>query len=275
MGYNQAMALLFYIIIFIFGTIVGSFLNCIIFRMEKDESFISGRSKCMHCGQELGWKDLFPIFSFLFLAGKCRYCQKKISIQYPLVEIFTGVLFILIPLILEFNWFQGLSFFEFLTIIYYWTIASFFIIIFVYDFRHYLVPDSVVYSGIGLSFLYNLFKIWNAGFGYSDALPNIIFAILAGAGIFLLIFLISRGKWIGFGDVKLGLFMGLFLGWLNIIIALFLGVFFGAIIGLALIFLGKKKISSEIPFGPFLITGTFIAFFWGSQIISWYFNLIL
>lgn len=269
------MEIIFYVFILIFGLIIGSFLNCIIFRLEKEESFLEGKSKCIHCGHELGWKDLFPIFSFLSLAGKCRYCGRPISIQYPLVEIFTGIIFVLITWNLGFNWLLGFGQWDLLNIVYFWIICSFFIIIFVYDLRHYLIPDSVVYSGIGLTFLYNLFKIWNAGHGYLEDLQNTIFAISVGAGIFLLIFLISRGKWIGFGDIKLGLFMGLFLGWPNITIALFLGILFGAIIGVVLILSGKKNISSEIPFGPFLITGMFISFFWGNQIINWYINLML
>lgn len=278
------MAIILYVGIFILGLIIGSFLNCVIFRMEAEENFLKGRSKCPDCKHELSWKDLIPIISFLSLGGKCRYCEKQISWQYPLVEISTALIFLLI-----FNFVSGIlppagwqfALFiipYFLMLIFFWTIFSFLIIIFVYDLRYYLIPDKVIYSAIAISFLYillNVFDHIDRGLDFWEPLLNSLVGALIGLLPFLLIFLISRGKWIGFGDVKLGLLMGLFLGWPNIILALFLSVFLGAIMGIGLMLLGKKKFSSEIPFGPFLITGTFMSLFWGNQIINWYLNLII
>jgi len=281
-----------YFIIFLFGISLGSFLNVIIYRLPKDEK-ISGRSRCPHCKKVICWYDLIPVFSFIMLSGKCRYCHQKISLQYPLVEIATGILFLLI-----FN-FQfspqdpakagptGQAIFN---IIYLWLIACFLVVIFVVDLKHYIIPDKIIYPAIGIAFLYqvifnfqfspkeslrlptgqaifNKFSISN--FQITNFYPPILSA-LGAAAFFLVIVLVSHGHWMGLGDVKLAGFMGLFLGWPNILMALFLAFGLGAIIGLGLVILGKKKFKSEIPFGPFLVAGTLLALFWGKNLIDWY-----
>ena len=247
------------IAIFIFGLAVGSFLNCVIYRLEQKKSFLKGRSYCPSCKHVLAWHDLIPVISFFILRGKCRYCGKKISWQYPAVEIATALLFLLI-----FN-FQ----FSIFNICFLFFVSCFLIIIFVYDLKHYIIPDSVIYPAIIITFLYNL--ILNPSF----LVQNSILAGIGASLFFLLIYLISRGKWLGFGDVKLALFMGLFLGFPAIISALFFSFLIGAIIGIILILLKRKGLKSEVPFGPFLIIGTYIALFWGERIINWYFRLII
>jgi len=252
----------FYFIVFIFGLIVGSFLNSIIYRLPSGKSFLIQRSYCPYCKHKLSWKDLIPIFSFLILKGKCHYCKKAISWQYPLVELTTAILF--------------LSFFIFHFSFFIFIIACFLIIIFVYDLKHYIIPDKIIYPAIGTAFFYQFLRlvlneVVVLGFGILNPLSSAILASL----FFLLIVLFSRGKWMGLGDVKLAFFMGLFLGFPNILIALFLAFFIGAIIGIGLIMSGKRTLKSEVPFGPFLITGTFIALFWGQAIINWYLNLFL
>ena len=271
---------LLYIFIFLFGLEVGSFLNCVIYRLEKNESFLKGRSYCPHCKHILSWQDLIPIFSFFILKGKCRYCHQKISWQYPLVETATGLLFLLIfnskfLIFKQFFWTPsgGLPvglLFNFLNLFYYWIIASFLIIIFVYDLKHYIIPDKIIYLAIIISLIFNflIFKQFQI-FKYS------ILSAFGVAVFLLLIFLLSRGKWLGFGDVKLGFFMGLFLGFPDILVSLFSAYLIGAIIGVGLIISGKKTLKSEVPFGPFLVAGTFIAFFLGEKIINWYLNLFL
>ncbi|PIZ87448.1 MAG: prepilin peptidase, partial [Candidatus Nealsonbacteria bacterium CG_4_10_14_0_2_um_filter_40_15] len=124
--------------VFIFGLIAGSFLNCVIYRLEQGQSFLKGRSYCPLCKHTLSWQDLVPVLSFLFLRGKCRYCRQKISLQYPLVELATGILFVLIFLF-AFNF------------LYYLIMGCFLIIIFVYDLKHYIIPDSVIYPAILIS----------------------------------------------------------------------------------------------------------------------------
>jgi len=258
-----------FFLIFIFGLIVGSFLNCIIYRLEVGGSFLKGRSYCPNCKHILSWKDLIPIFSFLILRGKCRYCQKPISLQYPLVELATGILFVSTTYNLQLITLQHL-----LIISYQLLVVSCLVIVFVYDLKHYIIPDKIIYPAIGIAFLYqlfrilnfghlNLFRIWDLGFG---VLPSLFF---------LAIIIFSREKWLGFGDFKLAILIGLILGWPKILVALFFAFFTGAIVGLILIALAKKTLKSEIPFGPFLVIGTFLATFFGEKIIDFYLNLFL
>jgi prepilin signal peptidase PulO-like enzyme (type II secretory pathway) len=255
------MEFLIYLFVFIFGLVVGSFLNCVIYRLETGESFLKGRSYCPHCKHVLSWKDLIPIFSFLILKGKCRYCRKKISLQYPLIEFFTGILFVLaIPI------YGGRTSID---LIFYWVLTCFLIVIFIFDLKHYLIPDRVTYSAIFFTLLYQFFKVWNFGHWDLFVIWNLVIGILPSL-FFLAIILISRETWLGFGDFKLSILMGLILGWPKILVALFFSFFIGAIVGLILIFLKKKTMKSQIPFAPFLVFGTILAFFFGQKIIDWY-----
>jgi len=275
---------LIYLFIFVFGTICGSFLNCVIYRLEIGESFLKGRSYCPHCKHVLTWQDLIPIFSFLILKGKCRYCHQKISWQYPLVELATGILFVstLIYFFSKTSILVNSAMTE-LTSIYYLVIACFLIIIFVYDLKHYIIPDKVIYPAIAIAFLYQLFKIWDLGFvpnfefriSNFQTLANPLLSAFLASLFFLMIVLISQGKWMGVGDIKLAFLMGLILSFPNILVALFLAFFIGAIIGIGLIIARKKTLKSEIPFGPFLVSGTFLAMFFGQKLIDTYLNLFL
>ncbi len=251
-----------YLSLFFFGLIVGSFLNSIIYRLSIEESFLFKRSYCPRCKHILNWQDLFPVFSFLILRGKCRYCHQKISWQYPLVEILTGLIFLLI-----FNLQSSIYNLPFL--IFNLIISCFLIVIFVYDLKHYIIPDKVVYPAIAISFLYRII------FNFQFQISNYLYSALGAAAFFLIIVLISQGKWMGVGDIKLAFLMGLILGWPNILVALFLAFLIGAIIGLMLIAFGKKKLKSEVPFAPFLVTGTFLALFLGERIINFYFKFLL
>ena len=266
------MNLFFYVVIFLFGLTIGSFLNCVIYRLEKKESFLKGRSYCPNCKHILNWQDLIPVFSFLWLQGKCRYCRKSISWQYPMVELVTGLMFLLIFLASR-DLAQPDNFLLFNTV-YLWILTSLLIVIFVYDLKHYIIPDSIVYPGIVIAIIYQLFRIWNFGHWDLFGISNLGISILP-AFFLLAIILFSGGRWMGMGDFKLAILMGLILGWPNILFALFSAFSLGAIIGLGLIATKKKGLKSEIPFGPFLITGTFLALFWGQSAIDWYLGLIL
>jgi len=265
------MPFLLYVFIFLFGLAVGSFLNAVLFRMEKGESALRGRSYCPRCRHVLAVQDLIPVLSFFWLQGKCRYCTKHISFQYPIVELVTGFLFLFVAWqqLAIIN--QQLASFNIIQMLYLLVVTSLLIIIFVFDFKHYIIPDNIIYSAIGISFLYRVLE--SVYMGDVQLFTNSMVAAFLAAGFFLVIFLISRGRWMGFGDVKLALFMGLFLGWPNILVALFLAFFIGAIIGIGLISLKKKQFKSEIPFGPFLILGTFIALFFGNKLMNWYMSL--
>ena len=251
-----------YIIVFIFGCVIGSFLNCVLYRTEHKKGFVKEGSFCPKCKHNLAWYDLVPIVSFAILGGKCRYCKKRIAVQYLIAEIATGTLFVLI-FNFQFSIFNEFPIFQFSKLLCLLVIACLLEMIFVYDLKHFIIPDKFVFSAIGIIFFYQVF-------GNYGILVNFVLAAVVASGFFFLIWLVSGGKWMGFGDVKLAFLMGLFLGWPNILVALFLAFILGSIVGLALIALKKKGMKSEVPFGPFLITGTFLALFWGERIINWY-----
>lgn len=261
-----------WISIFIFGIAIGSFINCIIYRLEIKEGFVSGRSKCPHCKDEIKFYDLIPIISYFILRGKCRYCKQKISIQYPLVELLTGMVFLFI--FFQQGILELFSFFIAIETTYLLLVFFLMIIIFIYDLKHYLIPDEAVYTAIALV------TTWRGGTllaGIIDIrqVAIYLFSGLAVFGLFLSIFILSRGLWIGFGDVKLVLFIGIFLGFPEIFIALFSSFILGAIIGSVVIVFRKRGTGTEIPFAPFLITGTALALFWGELIMGWYFNFFM
>jgi prepilin signal peptidase PulO-like enzyme (type II secretory pathway) len=271
-----------YFFVFSLGLCIGSFLNCAIYRLERKESFVKGRSYCPHCKHVLIWLDLVPVVSFLFLGGKCRYCHKKISLQYPLIEIITAIMFLLIfnfqvPSISQF------SIIDIINLVFLWYVVSSLITIFIYDLKHYLIPDIVLFPAIMISFLYrclnisnlSLFRTWSLGFWIFIPLINYLVASVLASAFFLVIFIVSKGRWMGFGDVKLAILLGLLVGFPNILVALFLSFLFGAIIGVLLIFLQKKGLKSEMPFAPFLILGTFLALLWGQEIIQWYTHFLV
>ncbi|MBU3934434.1 prepilin peptidase [Patescibacteria group bacterium] len=256
------MVLTLNLFIFLFGLIAGSFLNCVIYRLEKRRSFLKGRSCCPKCSHQLNWYDLMPVFSYLLLRGKCRYCKKSISFQYPLIELATGFLFLAV-----FNPEYAVRTFYLLLV------TCLLIIIFIYDLKHYIIPDKIIFPAIAIALFYNLFLLLTGDYSLARFL-NMIYAGFWPALFFFLIFFLSRGKWLGFGDIKLVFFMGIFLGFPEVLAALFLAVFFGGIIGIGLIIAKIKKIKSEIPFGPFLIIGTYLALFFGQDLVNWYLNLI-
>ena len=263
------------LLVFLFGLAIGSFLNCVIYRLDfpdrslwKNLGGLKGRSQCLHCKHNLTWLDLIPVLSFLFLQGKCRYCHKKISIQYPLVEILTGLVFLLI-FKYQLTPFQ-FSIFYFIFSIFLFYIASVLIVIFVYDLKHYLIPTGVLFGAIGIVFLYQL--VFDTGFLFF----NSIWAAIGAASIFWCLYAFPpKEKYMGFGDVQLVILLGLLLGYPNILVGLFLSFFLGAIIGIILMIFSKMGLKSQVPFAPFLITGTFMAMFWGQQIIHWYLNLFI
>lgn len=246
------------IIIFVFGLIVGSFLNAVIYRLHSGKSFLFDRSECPHCHHKISAKDLFPLFSFILLGGKCRYCKKNISWQYPIIELATGLVFILLARDFQFEIFN----FQFLIQLFF---ASIFIIVAVFDLKHYLILDKVVLPAAAIALIYSFF----AG--------NYVSAILSGlgfGGFFLFQYLISKGRWIGFGDVKFGLLLGLVLTWPLSLICLLLAYYAGAIVGIGLIAAGKKNFGSKLPFGTFLGFSGIITMLFGSGLVETYFKLL-
>ena len=270
----------------IFGAIIGSFLNVVILRLNTGQLLGNNRSECPYCMRILSFWDLIPIFSFLFLRGRCRTCFSKISWQYPLVETATAVLFFLgfvkvssansdfIPFIL--------------TLIFYFIIFSCLVVIFVYDLRHKIIPDYPLYTFIITSIVGTLMvSIGFLGQSLGITLTNILVGSLLTLPFYFL-WLVSDGRWLGFGDVKLVLGIGIFLGISQGISAIVIAFWSGAIVGILLLLiqrlldarkiknrlimeLKKITIKSEIPFAPFLIFGNLLAFFcdlWVSSLLN-------
>lgn len=256
---------MFYLIlifIFLFGLIIGSFLNCFIWRLHAGES-VGGRSYCPKCRKQIAWHDNIPVLSFFILRGKCRNCRQSISWQYPLVELITGVLFVISFVASD----QTLDYATLLRVMRDWLVIAVMIIIFIYDLRWYLILDKVTLPAIVFFFILNIFL----GFSW----PNMLFSGIIGGGFFLLQFIVSKGKWIGGGDIRMGLLMGVILGWPQIVLALFLAYILGSIVGIGMLLAKQKKWGSEIPFGTFLAIATVITLFWGAGIMDWYLSLIL
>lgn len=252
---------------FLFGIIIGSFLNVIIFRLQTGRG-IGGRSFCMSCGKTLSALELVPLLSFIFLKGKCKNCKTKISWQYPLVELVTGLVFFLTFLKLSAN-FPDLDSFA---LAYYFILFSILIVIAVYDMRHTIIPDTLVFifstlSLLGLVYFYgaNIFSTM----GILDFLAGPILFIP-----FFLFWLLSKGKWMGLGDAKLALGVGWMLGLVGGVSAIIVGFWSGALFSVTLMFLNflgmYKKIGwkSEVPFAPFIILGVFISFLFSLDIFS-------
>ena len=250
------------VLIFILGLICGSFLNAVIFRLKAGEQFIKGRSKCPACARPLGFWDLIPIFSFVFLKAKCRYCRQAISWQYPAVELFTGLVF----LAGYFKYLAGGGLSQWPQLAVFLVLACFLTVILVYDLRYYLILDKVSLPALAAALLFN--------FLLGKSVLNMLFAAAVVAGFFLLQFIVSKGKWIGGGDIRLGLVMGAMLGWPLVLVALFLAYIIGAIIGLWLIVLKKKAWGSQLPFGTFLAATTWLSLWWGERLMNWYLNFL-
>lgn len=256
---------LFEFLLFILGLSVGSFLNVVIDRVPKKESIIKKRSYCDKCKKALAWFDLIPLLSFIVLGGKCRYCHYRISLYNPLVELTTGVLFIYTFLyqslpIPDLNLLSILSSIE---TFYIFFIMSSLIVIFFTDLKYGIIPNSVLILSVIVSVLY-LFFI------HSSLFITHVFSAIGAFLFFLLIFLVTRGRGIGFGDVKLSFLLGLFLGFPKIVVALYLAFLTGALISAILVLWGKKRFfGGTVPFGPFLVLGTLISLFWGEDILVW------
>ena len=261
--------------ILIFGLIAGSFANCAIFRFGEGESALDGRSRCPKCRRELAWYDLIPVVSFFILRGKCRHCQKPISWQYPAVELAVAGLFCAAAWRFYPAVFAGhFSFFPLFELSAWWIFLAAMAVVFSADWRWYLIPDGALIAGLiavlalrAGALAQDCFLFGRIDFAaLADPFSGAAFA----GGLFLAMFLASRGKWMGFGDVKLAFLMGLALGFWPVLLAVFLANLFGAIMGLVMVSAKKKKMSSPIPFGPFLVAGLLVSLFFAPAILDWY-----
>ncbi|MFA6325241.1 MAG: prepilin peptidase [Candidatus Paceibacterota bacterium] len=245
-------------IFLVFGLIIGSFLNVVIFRLNTEKGF-HGRSKCMNCRKQLYWYELFPLFSFLLLNGRCKHCKTRISFQYPLVELLTGVVFALLFLKFQNIFYTNALIFAG-TMAYYASMFSVLIVIAIYDIRHKIIPDilALIFGILAFAGLFIFSPL-----GFDPHIPTIL-EFLSGVIIatpFALIWLFSKGVWMGLGDAKLAIGLGWLLGLSRVLSGVVVSFWSGAIIGLLLIAFSKKhSIKSEIPFAPFLVLGAILAF---------------
>ena len=248
------------IFIFCLGLLVGSFLNVVIFRLNTGRSVVTGRSRCDRCDRTLSWYELVPVFSFLGLRGKCRSCQTELSFQHPIIELLTGIVFALLYTTIVMA--DPLSLVTWATFVFALVISSLLIVITVYDFKHKIVPDKIVYPFILISFL-SVF--WGLFFG--GATFNLLNALIAGPALalpFFLLWFFSQGRAMGFGDVKLALGIGWLVGIEGSLTVFLLSFWIGAIVGLFLLAISKRhSFKSEVPFAPFMITALAITVIWG------------
>ena len=257
----------FYPLLFIYGTVIGSFLNVLIDRLPNDES-IMGRSHCDHCKKKLNGLDLFPILSFVFLKGRCRSCKKKLSYFYPFVEVLTGTSFVLTwiyaPVVVRTGRDLSVLSTSLERIIMIGIISTLIVIIFA-DLKYKIIPDSMQVAFLIFALLLHLAK----GAGASDFI-NYFLSGLAIMSPILFLFLITKGKGMGFGDVKLAFIFGFLLGLKGGLLVLYISFLAGGVIGAVLLTLRKKGMKSTIAFGPYLVLGIIIMLFFSRQI-----NLLL
>ena len=244
-----------YIFIFLLGIVIGSFLNVCIYRIPMHETIVSERSHCMKCGYQLAWYDLVPLFSWLALRGRCRKCKAPISPQYPIVEAVNGVLYVLIFWVKDFT----------LESVFYCLLVSALIVLSVIDWRTYEIPIGINIFILTLGVLHLLTDLKNW--------PIYIIGFFSVSIFLFLIVVLSKGRAMGGGDVKLMAVAGLLIGWQNIVLALFLGCIIGSVIHII-----RMKVSdaeSMLAMGPYLSAGIFIAAMWGNDMISWYTNIMM
>lgn len=241
------------IIVILFGLAIGSFLNVVIYRIDDLRSILKSRSHCMSCKKILKWYDLVPFISFIVLRAKCRYCGEKISWQYPIVEVSTALVFLLLFLMFGLSW----------NLVFYAVLFSILEIVFVYDLNTENTPEFFVWFAVVLALLGGWY------FGNISFLESIYGGLIGGGALAIMVYA-SREKWMGSGDIKVGLILGLILGYPIIILGLFLAFLAGSIVGLTYIKLAGKTIKDSLPFTPFLIFSLLVSLLYGKVVMGWY-----
>ena len=262
------------IVLFIIGAAFGSFLSVVIYRLhEEKKGIFFGKSECPYCHKNLKWYDLIPIFSYIIRFGKCAYCKKRIHVSYFLLEVLCGLLFVVFYNIYPFLLveIEGIVNFDFLVLLkylYFVVVGWILIGIFFYDLKYYEIPEIFTLPTITLVFVVGLFL----------QEPSMQDMVVGGAlaGLFFGVQVwISKEKWLGAGDVQVGILMGILLGWQLLVLAILISYVSGSLISLTLLAYKKVTSKSRIPFAPFLVIGTFITIFYGDYLLNLYLNSIL
>lgn len=296
MWYDSGMRFLLTVVLFGYGVVLGSFINALVWRLRQqgvesragknaqrrkptnyklpttNYSILRGRSMCPSCKHQLAARDLVPVLSWVSLRGRCRYCHKPISVQYLLVELLTGVLFVVFYLGWSFPlWGLHLVLFGF-GLVY----LVFFVALGVYDAKWYLLPDRLVFPLVGVAAAAVAVKtVWLKDW---SIVGQAVFAAAIIFGLFWGLYQVSGGRWIGGGDVKLSLALGMIVGTpLAALLVLFLASLLGTLASVPLLLKSKTRqgLARHIPFGPYLLAATFVTMLWGERLVAWYQSLIL
>lgn len=243
-----------YIIIFIFGITIGSFLNVCIYRIPLGESIVTAPSHCMTCGWKLKWYDMVPVFSWLVLGGKCRNCKSKISVQYPIIEGVNGILYVMICAVNGLEW----------SSVIYCFMASALLVLSIIDWRTYEIPFGI---NVFLFVLGIAMTILDRG-----NLVEHLIGMICVSGLLGILYLLTGGRAIGGGDIKLMFACGLILGWKLILLAFFLGCIIGSVVHI--IRMSVKKAGRMLAMGPYLSAGILLVALWGNAWINWYLSLL-
>jgi prepilin signal peptidase PulO-like enzyme (type II secretory pathway) len=254
---NIFMTALITLYVFIIGTVIGSFVNVIIYRLPNNQSIVRPRSHCPNCNTALNWKQLLPILSYIIQRGKCSNCHQPISKQYPLIEFVAGIIFVLIFIVLGFTW---------LTLVY-WILAASCIAIFMIDYQYMIIPDK-------LNLFIFILGIITTISGLTIPVMEAIYGSILGGGILWLIAIVSRGG-MGGGDIKFAFAIGLFTGWKLMLLLLFVASLLGCVYGIINIISNGYQKGKAIPFGPFLVISAMIVLLWGQWLLDLYITLFV
>lgn len=255
---TYAQLAVFFVTIFVLGAAMGSFLGVVVLRLFQKKT-LRGRSCCPHCDRVLKARDLVPIISFLLQKGQCRYCTKRIFFLYPSVELSLGLIFVYVALIHVLrSEDQAISF-----IVRDWYIGWILVCIFVFDFLYMHVEDRILVPAIATVFIVSGIFGWHSW-------ANMLLGALVAGGFFAVQYVVSRGKWIGSGDILIGVFMGVVLAWPVVLVGLFFAYLIGALFSVAFVLFLGKNMDEQIPMGVYLAPATFMAMFWGDAIMAWY-----
>lgn len=268
-----SMPLVFVPLIFFIGSCVGSFMNVVVIRSLLGQTWLWGRSRCDTCQRTLAWYELIPLVSFLALGGKCRTCKKEIDIMHPVVEVLTGSLFV-------WWWLIGFAFFQLGTqplqaiqALFWLCIGIAFVAILISDLVAYIIPDWtllwIFFSTLAYRLLLVGVGIYNPADFARAMLLGFVFLLF-----FLSLWLITKGKGMGFGDVKFVFVLGVLLGWPNGLVAVSIAFLSGAVVGVGAMILAGKNGKTALPFGPFLVAGAIVALVWGENLVQWYQGLL-